>query len=132
MTGVHPASRYGEMHIYDSEVTEFNEKPTLATGWVSGGFFAFNRIMIDKYLTDEPGLLLEKAPLQTMAADGELGIFQHEGFWMGMDTFRDWTELNELWDSGNPPWKIWEQLSKSSAAQPSMTYPEITLSQRSR
>ena len=108
VTGVHPASRYGEMHVYGSEVTEFNEKPTLATGWVSGGFFTFDRIMIDKYLTDEPGLLLEKTPLQTMATDGELGVFKHEGFWMGMDTFRDWTELNELWDSGNPPWKIWD------------------------
>jgi glucose-1-phosphate cytidylyltransferase len=43
-----------------------------------------------------------------MATDGELGVYQHEGFWMGMDTFRDWTELNELWDSGNPPWKIWD------------------------
>ena len=87
---------------------DLSDDGTKATGWVSGGFFAFNRIMIDKYLTDEAGLLLEKAPLQTMASDGELGVYQHEGFWMGMDTFRDWTELNELWDSGNPPWKIWE------------------------
>jgi glucose-1-phosphate cytidylyltransferase len=108
VTGVHPASRYGEMHVDGNEVTEFNEKPTLATGWVSGGFFAFERIMIDKYLTDEPGLLLEKAPLQSMASDGQLGVFKHEGFWMGMDTFRDWTELNELWDSGDPPWRIWD------------------------
>ena len=64
--------------------------------------------MIDKYLDDDPDLLLEKEPLQTLAADGELGVFQHEGFWMGMDTFRDWTELNGLWDAGNPPWKVWE------------------------
>jgi glucose-1-phosphate cytidylyltransferase len=108
VTGVHPASRYGEMHIAGDAVSEFNEKPTLAAGWVSGGFFAFNRLMLDKYLDDDPDLLLEKRPLQRMAADGELGVFKHEGFWMGMDTFRDWTELNGLWDGGNPPWKVWQ------------------------
>jgi glucose-1-phosphate cytidylyltransferase len=108
VTGVHPASRYGEMHVDGEVVTEFNEKPTLATGWVSGGFFAFNKLMIDKYLDDDADLLLEKKPLQTLAADRELGIFHHEGFWMGMDTFRDWTELNGLWDAGSPPWKVWD------------------------
>ncbi len=108
VTGVHPASRYGEMHVDGSRVSEFNEKPTLATGWVSGGFFAFNRLMIDKYLTDDPDMMLEKRPLQTLASDGQLGVFKHEGFWMGMDTFRDWTELNGLWDSGTPPWKVWQ------------------------
>jgi glucose-1-phosphate cytidylyltransferase len=108
VTGVHPASRYGEMHIDGNDVSEFNEKPTLATGWVSGGFFAFNRLMADKYLDDDPDLMLEKAPLQKLAADGEMGVFRHEGFWMGMDTFRDWTELNSIWDSGNAPWKLWQ------------------------
>lgn len=108
VTGVHPASRYGEMHVDGKQVTEFNEKPTLATGWVSGGFFAFNRLMVDKYLDDDPTLLLEKKPLQTLASDGELGVFLHEGFWMGMDTFRDWTELNGIWDSGDAPWKVWD------------------------
>ncbi len=108
VTGVHPASRYGEMHVDGNVVSEFNEKPTLATGWVSGGFFAFNRLMLDKYLTDDADLFLEKEPLQKLAADGELGVYKHEGFWMGMDTFRDWTELNGLWDGGNPPWKVWQ------------------------
>jgi glucose-1-phosphate cytidylyltransferase len=108
VTGVHPPSRYGEMYVAGNEVIEFKEKPKLATGWVSGGFFAFDRIMIDKYLNDEPGLVLEKEPLHSLAADGELGAYKHEGFWMGMDTFRDWTELNELWESGNAPWKVWD------------------------
>ena len=107
VTGVHPASRYGEMHVDGDEVSEFNEKPTLATGWVSGGFFAFNRLMVDKYLDDDPAAAGEEA-----AADAghgrRAGVFQHEGFWMGMDTFRDWTELNGLWDAGNPPWKVWQ------------------------
>lgn len=108
VTGVHPASRYGEMHVDGNAVVEFNEKPTLATGWVSGGFFMFQRSFIDKYLDDDPSLLLEKAPLQHLARDGQLSLFEHEGFWMGMDTFRDWTELNALWDRGNPPWKLWQ------------------------
>ncbi|SDS59443.1 glucose-1-phosphate cytidylyltransferase [Nocardioides scoriae] len=108
VTGVHPASRYGEMHVEGNQVSEFNEKPTLATGWVSGGFFAFQREMVDRYLDDDPGLLLEHKPLRSLASDGELTINPHEGFWMGMDTFRDWTELNQLWDAGEAPWKVWE------------------------
>jgi glucose-1-phosphate cytidylyltransferase len=108
VTGVHPASRYGEMHVSDSAVVEFNEKPTLATGWVSGGFFMFERGFIDKYLDDDASLLLEQAPLQQIARDSQLSLYRHEGFWMGMDTYRDWTELNKLWDNGQAAWKIWE------------------------
>ncbi len=108
VTAVHPQSRYGEMHVEGDRVSEFNEKPTLATGWVNGGFFMFDRVMLDKYLDNEPELLLEQQPLQRMAADGELSLHQHEGFWKGMDTFRDWTELNNLWDTGQAPWKVWE------------------------
>lgn len=107
VTGVHPASRYGEMHVADGRVTEFNEKPTLATGWVSGGFFVFDRSFVEKYLDDDPDLMLEQHPLQQVSRDGELSLFPHEGFWMGMDTYRDWTELNQRWDLGNAPWKVW-------------------------
>lgn len=80
VTAVHPASCYGEMHDDGDVIGESN---------VSGGFFAFNRLMVDKY------------------RDGELGVYRHEGSWTGADTFRDWTELNSLWDSGNSPWKVW-------------------------
>jgi glucose-1-phosphate cytidylyltransferase len=109
VTGVHPTSRFGEIHVDEvaSRVVEFNEKPTLATGWVSGGFFLFQKTFIDTYLDDEPGLLLEKEPLQRIARDGQLTIFPHEGFWAGMDTFRDWTDLNRRWDDGDAPWKVW-------------------------
>jgi glucose-1-phosphate cytidylyltransferase len=110
VTAVHPGSRYGEMKVDGglSAVTEFNEKPTLADGWVSGGFFAFERDFVDRYLDDDPELLLERRPLQRLAADGQLSVNPHEGFWMGMDTFRDWTELNQVWDSGEAPWKVWK------------------------
>jgi glucose-1-phosphate cytidylyltransferase len=114
VTGVHPGSRYGEMHVGDDRVVEFNEKPTMADGWVSGGFFAFERSFLDDYLDDDPGLLLEKRPLQTLAADGQLTVHKHEGFWMGMDTFRDWTELNTRWDNGDAPWKVWEDPARMS------------------
>ncbi len=108
VTGVHPVSRYGEMRVDGGQVMEFNEKPTHAAGWVSGGFFMMNRLFIDKYLDDDPNLLLEQAPLQRVARDGELTVYPHEGFWMGMDTFRDWTELNQRWDNGDAPWKVWQ------------------------
>lgn len=107
VTAVHPASRYGEMHVADGQVVEFNEKPTLATGWVNGGFFMFRRDFIDKYIDEDPDMMLEQRPLQQLARDGELSLYGHEGFWMGMDTYRDWMELNGLWDSGNAAWKVW-------------------------
>lgn len=107
VTGVHPTSRFGEMHVSGDRVSEFNEKPTMADGWVSGGFFAHKREMVDRYLDDDPDLLLEKSPLQRLAHDGQLGVYTHDGFWMGMDTFRDWKELNELWAAGEAQWKVW-------------------------
>ena len=111
VTGVHPASRYGDMHVDDKGemVTEFNEKPTLATGWVSGGFFMMKREFVDRYLADiDEEDMLEKKPLQQVSRDGELAVYEHEGFWMGMDTFRDWKELNSLWDDGAAEWRVWE------------------------
>jgi glucose-1-phosphate cytidylyltransferase len=87
VTGVRLSSRYGEMQVSPTAatVTEFNEKPTLEACWVSGGFFMFDRVFIDKYLTSDPSLLLEIDPLQRLARDGQLTLYPHEGFWMGMD-----------------------------------------------
>jgi glucose-1-phosphate cytidylyltransferase len=106
VTGVHPTSRFGEMRVTGDKdlVDEFNEKPTRPDGWVSGGFFMLERHFVTEYLDDDPGLLLEQAPLQRLAADGRLGVHRHEGFWMGMDTYRDWLELNARWDAGDAPW----------------------------
>ncbi len=108
LTGVHPSSRYGEMRVDGTSVAEFNEKPTHADGWVNGGFFLFEREFVERYIPDEPDVMLEHAPLQGLSRDGQLSMFGHEGFWQGMDTYRDWTELNSLWDSGEAPWKIWK------------------------
>ena len=107
VTGVHPTSRYGEMRVDGGKVVEFNEKPTMPEGFVSGGFFVFQREFL-RYLNDDPQLFFEREPLQNLARDGELSVFEHDRYWIGMDTYRDFTELNELWTSGDPPWKVWE------------------------
>jgi len=107
VTAVHPTSRFGEMHTSGDQVVEFNEKPTMATGWVNGGFFMFRRAFVDKYIDEDPDMMIESRPLQRLARDGELTLNEHEGFWMGMDTYREWTELNRLWDSGDAAWKVW-------------------------
>ena len=95
------------MKVADGVVTEFDEKPSTAEGYVSGGFFVFQREFFD-YLDDDPELMFERAPLQQLARDGELAVFPHSGFWMGMDTYREFTELNRLWAAGDAPWKVWE------------------------
>ena len=107
VTGVHPTSRYGEIQVRDGVVTDFDEKPTTAEGLVSGGFFVFQREFFD-YLDDDPELTFERAPLRNLARDGELAVFPHTGFWMGMDTYREFTELNRLWAEGDAPWKLWD------------------------
>jgi glucose-1-phosphate cytidylyltransferase len=111
VTGVHPSSRYGELAVDPAAaaVTEFNEKPTVATGWVSAGYFAFEREFVERYLDDNPDLFLEHHPLQQLARDGQLSMYPHEGFWMGMDTYRDYLHLNQLWDAGDPPWRTWQE-----------------------
>lgn len=105
VTGVHPTSRFGEMGVDGSSVTSFAEKP-VTQGFVSGGFFFFRRGFLD-YVSSDEDLFLEREPLRRLADDGELRVAEHRGFWMGMDTFRDYSELNELWTSGNAPWKVW-------------------------
>ena len=106
VTGVRPTSRFGEISVEGNIVTEFNEKPHAPSSLVSGGFFVFNRTFF-KYLSCNEELFLESEPLRRLAADRELRVLPHEGFWMGMDTFREYTQLNDLWASGRAPWKLW-------------------------
>jgi len=106
VTGVHPTSRYGELGVEDGIVTNFAEKLP-SDGWVSGGFFAFRREFFDTLPQDEPEHFFEHAPLQQLSRQGKLGMFPHSGFWMGMDTFREYTALNDLWERDEAPWKNW-------------------------
>ena len=107
VTGVHPTSKFGEMHVDGNVVAEFNEKPTQVTGWVSGGYFVFEKSFLDDYLDDEEDLFLEAEPLQRLARDKQLTVNKHEGFWAAMDTYKDYQALNALWAAGDAPWKLW-------------------------
>lgn len=107
VTGVHPgASRFGELITDSDHVVRFSEKLRFGEVFVSGGFFVFNRDFF-KYLHDGDGCVLEHEPLERMAAEGQLMIYRHPGFWQPMDTLRDWQLLNEMWNKGNRPWKSW-------------------------
>ena len=106
--GGSPNVKYGEMQVEGDQVVEFNEKPTQVTGWVSGGYFMFEKSFLDDYLDDDPLLWLEHAPLQRLARNGQLSVNRHDGFWCGMDTFQDYTYLNKLWADGTAPWRTWE------------------------
>lgn len=106
LTGVHPSSTYGVLDFKDGgRVKGFKEKPRL-DGWINAGFFVFNKRIFD-YLDDN--CVLEKKPMEKLAADGQLAVYLHNGFWKSMDTFKDQQILNKLWEEGDPPpWKIWE------------------------
>jgi glucose-1-phosphate cytidylyltransferase len=107
VTGVRPPGRFGELEIVDNQVKVFAEKPQVASGSINGGFFVFEPEFVEKYLSDDEDLSLEGEPLQRLAADGELMVFPHDGFWQPMDTFREWKLLDDLWKEGNAPWKVW-------------------------
>lgn len=107
VTGVHPPSRFGEMAIEGDRVIHFEEKPQLSAGIINGGFFVFNKRLFD-YLTSDQECDFEFGPLQKLASEGELNVYRYNGFWQCMDTVREKDYLNSLWNSGNPPWKIWD------------------------
>ena len=107
VTGVHPLSRYGELSVQGSLVKEFNEKPVDQSGFISGGFFVFQRKFFD-YLSDDDSCIFEREPLERLAREGQLVGYLHHGFWHCMDTYRDFLALNESWRKG-APWKVWEE-----------------------
>jgi glucose-1-phosphate cytidylyltransferase len=107
VTGVRPSSRFGElMTDGNHRVVQFSEKPQTHEGLINGGFFVFNREFLE-YLNAEEDCVLEGAPLERLAADGQLSVFQHPGFWQCMDTYRDYQHLNQLWDARQASWKVW-------------------------
>ena len=104
ITAVQPLSRFGVLDVgADGAVRSFKEKPK-SEDWVSGGFFVFEREVF-KYLDVEH--VLEREPLEALAREGELRAYHHEGFWQPMDTHREFTMLNELWER-DAPWKVWD------------------------
>jgi glucose-1-phosphate cytidylyltransferase len=107
VTGVRPSSRFGVLDMdTEGKIRSFSEKPQL-DGYVSAGYFVFNRRIFD--LLDGDDCILERDPLERLARDGELMVYRHEGFFYAMDTYREYQALNEMWDQGKAPWKVWDR-----------------------
>jgi glucose-1-phosphate cytidylyltransferase len=107
VTTVRPFSRFGILKLDpEGHVLDFAEKPQL-DGWVSAGFFVFDRRALD-YMDASPDCVLEREPLERLAEDGELRAYRHEGFFYAMDTYREYVYLNDLWNRGAAPWAVWK------------------------
>lgn len=102
VTAVRPPARFGSIRTEGDRVVEFVEKPQAGEGWVNGGFFVLEPKVLD-YIGGD-ATIWEREPLERLAADGQLALYRHDGFWQCMDTLRDVRLLNELWESGNAPW----------------------------
>ena len=102
VTTVHPGARFGELDIEKNEVKSFKEKPQTSQGWINGGFFVIEPAFLDLIASDDT--ILEKEPLETVASNGQLNAFRHEGFWQCMDSVRDRNYLEDLWAKGDAPW----------------------------
>ena len=104
LSAVHPTSRFGVVDINDNgQINEFHEKP-IVDDWINGGFFVLEPGIFDHLHKEEP---FEEGPLRTLASSGNLYAHRHEGFWQPMDTYREYLDLNSIWDKGKAPWKIW-------------------------
>lgn len=106
VTAVRPSSRFGELGIDGDSVTSFEEKPQTGSGWINGGFFVLHRSIFHA-LSDDPSITLEAGVLQKLAHDRQLSVFRHNGFWQCMDTQREMTLLEDYWQTGRAPWKVW-------------------------
>jgi len=102
MTAVRPPARYGAVEIDGDMVVNFQEKPQLGEGWISGGFFVFEPELADYINGDDD--ILERGPLTRLVSDGQLAAYRRNGYWQCMDTVRELRMLQELWDTGSPPW----------------------------
>ncbi len=106
MTAIQPEGRFGALEIgADFKINKFLEKPKGDGSWINGGFFVCEPKLLDYIQGDDT--VLEQAPLENLAKEGELFSYKHEGFWKCMDTLRDKNQLNEMWNNGKAKWKIW-------------------------
>jgi glucose-1-phosphate cytidylyltransferase len=107
VTAVRPPARYGYMEFQGDRVAKFSEKPQTAEGWINGAFFVLEPQVLDYIDGDET--MFEHAPMERLAADGELMAYKHDSFWQCMDTLREKHLLETLWESGKAPWKSWSE-----------------------
>lgn len=106
MTAVRPPARYGHLEFDGDRVAQFNEKPQTSEGWINGAFFVLEPAVFDYIDGDQT--MWEHEPLQKLAREGQLMAYKHTSFWQCMDTLREKVILEQMWQSGNPPWKTWE------------------------
>jgi glucose-1-phosphate cytidylyltransferase len=104
VTAVRPSSRFGELAIEGGLVKVLREKPQVGEGWINGGFFVFEHAVLDLMVGDEDSL--EESLLGTLISKQQLAVYQHEGFWQCMDTYREWEILNALYKKGHAPWIV--------------------------
>ena len=105
VTAVQPAGRFGALDVQDQRITRFEEKPQGDGSWVNGCFFVLEPEVLQHIAGDDT--VWEREPMEALARDGQLSAYTHRGFWQPMDTLRDKTKLDELWQSGQAPWKVW-------------------------
>ena len=106
VSAVRPPARFGGLQFDGDLVSAFSEKPQTGEGWVNGGFFILEPGVFDYLDSDQTSF--ERDPLERLAAEGQLAIYRHHGFWQCMDTLRDVRYLNDLWASGQAPWMLWK------------------------
>jgi len=106
ITAVQPAGRYGALDVQGDGVAGFVEKPQGDGAWFNGGYFVLSPKALD--YVDGDHTIWEREPVVRLSAEGQLGVFRHRGFWQPMDTLRDKILLEDLWQSGKPPWKTWD------------------------
>lgn len=106
VTATRPPARFGGLSFTEGRVTTFIEKPQIGEGWINGGFFVLEPRVLE-YLGHNDDMVLERQPMERLAAEGELVAYPHHDFWQCMDTVRDVKLLEELWASGQAPWKTW-------------------------
>lgn len=106
MTSVQPDGRFGTFNEEGGQVKAFLEKPKGDGSWVNGGFFVLEPEFLN-YIQEGDSTVLEEGPLENLAKDGELMVHRHTGFWKCMDTLKDKTDLQRMWDTGSAPWKVW-------------------------
>lgn len=106
VTGVRPPGRFGELVSDTGKVVAFNEKPQTAGGRISGGYFVANAKLFD-FLDDNEDLVFEQGPMRRLVSDGQLMVYEHDGFWQPMDTSREYQLLNDMYAQGTAPWVKW-------------------------
>lgn len=107
VTAVRPPARFGALELDGDTVASFSEKPQGGEGWINGGFFVLEPGVLD-YLGGD-ATVFEQGALETLASEGQLGAYRHEGFWQCMDTLRDVRQLNAVWEQGCAPWAVWKR-----------------------